>query len=60
MKELAQEMFERINMAIEDLQSEIEYNAMSFMGLEVWPETIKELVVSVGTLALALLIENYL
>ena len=54
MKEQANEVFDGISEAIEELEKDLTYNARKFLNFELWPESIWSLVSFVLTIALGL------
>ena len=54
MRENASEVNEGLNVVIEELQQDLEYNPMTFFGIAMWPDQILSLIYFVLTIILGL------
>ena len=54
MKDLADEVYDGISEAIEEVEKDLDYNAREFLGIELWPGSIVSVITFVGTIALGL------
>lgn len=51
---MAQEVYDGIAEAIDEVEKDLTYNARKFLNFELWPESIWSLVTFLGTIALGL------
>ena len=60
MRDLADEIYDGISGAIDEVEMDLNYNARKFLGIELWPDSIISVITFVGTIALGLAQKTFL
>ena len=60
MTELAEQIYERLGIAIEELEKDLEYDPQRFFGIAMWPDTIWSTVTTFATLTAGFLVQDYM
>ena len=60
MRDLADEAYDGISGAIDEVEMDLNYNARKFLGIELWPDSIISVITFVGTIALGLAQKTFL